>query len=169
MYFTTNIQKFKGKLEILEFSFELLALPALMTPPEQVYLRCQISNERFGMQVVSQDFFLSYTLKGGLVRSVAEGSFDGRSYSASVRIEASNVYDVPNEKTGAIDTIKRELIFKIPCTDNVTAGQVLSYIREKFKKRESLNIDGGIPDNNGVVKVNTPVEYFLGVEMKKAK
>lgn len=120
------------------------------------------------MEVVSQDYFLSYTLKGGLVRSVAEGSFDGRNYSASIRIEASNVYDVPNEKTGAIDTIKRELIFKISCPDNITAGQVLSFIREKFKKKESLMIDGGVPDNNGVIKVNNPIEYFLGVEMKKA-
>lgn len=54
--------------------------------------------------------------------SVAEGSFDGRGCPASVRIEASNVYNVPNEKTGAVDTVKQGLIFKISCPDNIAAG-----------------------------------------------
>lgn len=119
------------------------------------------------MEIVSQEYTLSYALSGGLVRSVAEGSYDGRNYSASVRVECSNVYDVPNEKTGVIDTIKRELFFRISCPDNITAGQVLNFIRDKFKKKETLLIDGSIPDNNGVVRVNNPIEYFLGIEMKK--
>lgn len=121
------------------------------------------------MQIISEEFNLSYSLRGGLVRSVAEGSFDGKKYSASVRIDATNLYDVENEKTGGLDTIKKELIFKISCPDNTTAGQVLSFIREKFKSNQVLDLDGSIPDNNNVVKVLTPVNYFLGVEIKKSK
>lgn len=121
------------------------------------------------MEVVSQDYTINYSLMGGLVRSVAEGSFDGKNYNASVRIEASNIYDNPNEKTGGIDTIKRELIFRISCPDNQTAGQVLTFIREKFKNKETLLIDGSIPDSNGVVKVHNPVSYFLGVTHYKEK
>ncbi|EAI8629068.1 hypothetical protein A9M92_02540 [Campylobacter lari] len=120
------------------------------------------------MEIVSQDYLINYSLSNGLVRSVAEGSFDGRTYSASVRIESSNVYDVLNEKTGVLDTIKKELIFRIICPDNLTAGQVLSFIRNKFKNKETIVIDGGIPDNNGVVRVNNPIEHFLGVEFKKS-
>lgn len=120
------------------------------------------------MEIISQEYAISYVLMGGLVRSVAEGSFEGKNYSASVRIETSNIYDVPNEKTGGVDTLRRELIFRIPCPDNKTAGEVLTFIREKFKNKEKLDIDGGIPDSNGVVKVNTPLSYFLGAKFKKA-
>ena len=121
------------------------------------------------MEIISQEYSVFYTLSGGLVRSVAEGSFDGRSYSASVRIETSNIYDIPNDKTGGIDTIKKELAFRISCPDNKTAGLVLSFIRDKFKKRENIDIIGSVPDSNNVVRVENPIEYFLGVDMKISK
>ena len=113
------------------------------------------------MQIVKSDYDLKYILKGGLVRSSASGKFEGNDYSSSVRISSSNIYDVANEKTGFMDEVEQKVVFKIICPDNNTAGLVASAIKEKFRKGEEIPVEGGFPNDQRIITIANPVEYFL--------
>ena len=116
------------------------------------------------MQIVKSDYDLKYILKGGLVRSSASGKFEGNDYSSSVRISSSNIYDVVNEKNGFTDEVEQKYIFKIICT----AGLVASAIKEKFRKGEEIPVEGGFPNDQRIITIANPVEYFL-FDTKPAK
>lgn len=120
------------------------------------------------MQIVKSDYDLKYVLKGGLVRSSASGKFEGNDYSSSVRISSSNIYDVENEKTGFTDEVEQKVVFKIICPDNNTAGLVASAIKEKFRKGEEIPVEGGFPNDQRIITIANPVEYFL-FDTKPAK
>ena len=120
------------------------------------------------MQIVKSDYDLKYILKGGLVRSSASGKFEGNDYSSSVRISSSNIYDVANEKTGFMDEVEQKVVFKIICPDNNTAGLVAAAIKEKFKKGEEIPVEGGFPNDQRIITIANPVEYFL-FDTKPAK
>ena len=113
------------------------------------------------MQIVKSDYDLKYILKGGLVRSSASGKFEGNDYSSSVRISSSNIYDVANEKTGFMDEVEQKVVFN-------TAGLVASAIKEKFRKGEEIPVEGGFPNDQRIITIANPVEYFL-FDTKPAK
>lgn len=113
------------------------------------------------MELIKQEYELKYTLIRGLVRSSASGKFEGNDYSSSVRITSSNVYDVVNEKTGFTDEVEQKVIFKIICPDDKTAGLVANAIKERFKKGEAIPVEGGFPNDQRIITLSNPVEYFL--------
>ncbi|QKF91757.1 hypothetical protein [Campylobacter sp. CCUG 57310] len=112
------------------------------------------------MELTKQEFDVAYTLITGLVRSSASGKFEGNDYSSSVRITSANVYDVKNEKTGFIDDVEQKVVFKLICPDNTTAGLVANAIKEKLKKGP-IAIKGGLPNDQKVITITDPIEYFL--------
>ena len=113
------------------------------------------------MEIVKQEYDVSYSLSFGSVRSSASVNFQGNDYSPSVRITATNVYEVPNEKTGVIDDVEQKVIFKILCPDNNTAGLVAKAVKEKFRSKEVLNFHGGFPNDQRVINVTESYEFFL--------
>ena len=118
------------------------------------------------MQIVKENLIIHYEIKDADIRATAAGVMDGRSYGSSVRLTVTNLYESVNEKTQFTNDIKQEVSFKIPCLDDLTAGKIGRFFKEKFKAGESVVINGGIPDRNGVVTVLNPVESFLAPAAK---
>lgn len=113
------------------------------------------------MEIVKQEYDVSYSLSFGSVRSSSSGNFQGNDYSPSVRITATNLYEVPNAKTNVTDDVEQKVIFKIICPDNATAGLVASAVKEKFKKGEVWHFHGGFPNDQRVINVTEDYKYFL--------
>lgn len=104
------------------------------------------------MELVKQEYEVTYTLLWGLVKSSKSGRFEGSDYSASVRITSSNVYQMINEGTGDDeDEQEQRVIFKILCPDDKSSGVLASAIREKFRKKEPIVCTGGFPNDQRVI------------------
>ncbi|AQW85872.1 hypothetical protein CPIN18021_0665 [Campylobacter pinnipediorum subsp. caledonicus] len=113
------------------------------------------------MEILKEEFTVSYSVKFALVRSSASGSFEGNDYSPSVRLISQNVYEVENSKTDNIDDSLQIATFKIECPDNETAGKVAKSIKDRIKKGEVLHFAGSLPNDSKVIKIITPYDTFL--------
>ena len=85
------------------------------------------------MELTKSQFAASYEIKDGDIKATAAGVMDGRPYGPSVRITCTNTYEVLNEKTQFTNTVRQEVHFKIPCPDDLTAGNVGRFFLQKFK------------------------------------
>ena len=113
------------------------------------------------MELIKSQFVASYEIKDGNIKATAAGVMDGRPYGPSVRVTCTNTYEVLNEKTQFTNTVRQEVHFKIPCPDDLTAGNVGRFFLQKFKNHETVVCLGGLPDRNNVITLINPVEYFL--------
>lgn len=114
------------------------------------------------MELVKSQFSVTYEITDGDVKATAAGVLqNGKAYGSSVRVTCTNTYEVENEKTQFVNDVKQVVSFKISCPDDLTAGKVGKYFREQFKNKKSILCLGGLPDNNNVVTLINPVEYFL--------
>ena len=94
-----------------------------------------LNTKVYQMELVKCQFNVTYELKDGEIKATTAGVLNnGRAYGASVRVTCTNIYEVVNEKTQFTNDIKQEVSFKIPCPDDLTAGKVEMYFKEKFKK-----------------------------------
>ncbi len=113
------------------------------------------------MELIKSQFAVTYEIKDGDIKATSAGVMDGRPYGASVRVSCVNTFEVLNEKTQFTNTVKQEVFFKIPCPDDLTAGNVGRFFLQKFKNHETVICMGGLPDRNNVITLINPVEYFL--------
>ena len=113
------------------------------------------------MELIKSQFAVTYEIKDGDIKATSAGVMDGRPYGASVRVSCVNIFEVLNEKTQFTNTVKQEVFFKIPCPDDLTAGNVGRFFLQKFKNHETVVCMGGLPDRNNVITLINPVEYFL--------
>lgn len=113
------------------------------------------------MELIKSQVAATYEIKDGDIKATSAGVMDGRPYGASVRISCVNTFEILNEKTQFTNTVKQEIFFKIPCPDDLTAGNVGRFFLQKFKNHETVICMGGFPDRNNVITVINPVEYFL--------
>ena len=106
------------------------------------------------MELIKSQFAVTYEIKDGDIKATSAGVMDGRPYGASVRVSCVNTFEVLNEKTQFTNTVKQEVFFKIPCPDDLTAGNVGRFFLQKFKNHETVICMGGLPDRNNVILKN---------------
>ena len=106
------------------------------------------------MELIKSQFAVTYEIKDGDIKATSAGVMDGRPYGASVRVSCVNTYEILNEKTQFTNTVKQEVFFKIPCPDDLTAGNVGRFFLQKFKNHESVVCMGGLPDRNSVITLS---------------
>lgn len=134
------------------------------------------------MEFTQQQYKVSYTITGGLIRSGASGEFETDNkevikYAASVRITMTNIYETYNEETQCDDTLESSLIFKINANSNVEAGNLTKKLRELFKLGGKLQVEADFPRYQAIQKsyIVTSSELadrwitFIDGEIKKLK
>lgn len=108
------------------------------------------------MEIVEKGFVVNYEIqKMGLIKVGGSGEYQGRAYSASLKIRCSNLTRENDNELGEID--KEELVeFKIPCDSNTEAGELNKLFR-------SLKLSGVIINFNGVLPMKNDNSEFLKV------
>ena len=91
---------------------------------------------------------MNYEIHKAIARSSQKGEFNGRAYSASVRITARNLFEEENETTNCVDVKETELTIKIPCKDDLTAGVLTNKFNTYFRNGGILKIVAGLPSYN---------------------
>lgn len=113
------------------------------------------------MELKRSNINVIYEIEGGDIKASQAGMMNNRIYSPSVKIICFREYEVFNEQTQFYNKVKQEVTFKIVCPDNSTAGKIARYFQDKFDKNEKIVCAGSLPDRNGVVTLDDPIERFL--------
>lgn len=113
------------------------------------------------MKLVDSDILVTYQVKKGDIRAIPAGVVEGRPYGASVRITCSQTFEVENEKTQFINTIKQPVVIKISCPTDIASGDVARFFQKKFEDKSSVSFIGTLADGNGVVTIVDSYENFL--------
>jgi hypothetical protein len=108
------------------------------------------------MDYILQDFKVSYEISSAIAKSGAKGEMNGRAYSSSVKITARNRYEEENSVTNCVDLKEQELIVRILCKDDLTAGVLTTKFNQFFKNKGVLKFNAGLPSfNNGAYTLTT--------------
>lgn len=128
------------------------------------------------MNYIEQNLKVNYEVTKAIVRSSAKGEFNGRAYSSSVRIAVKNVYEDENETTNCVDVKDSELIIKVPCKDDLTAGILTTKFNQFFRSGGVLKFSAGLPSfNMGSYTLTTEeddtffINYLNNVSSSKSK
>nr|DAW35934.1 MAG TPA: hypothetical protein [Inoviridae sp.] len=113
------------------------------------------------MKLVDSDILVTYQVKKGDIRAISAGVVEGRPYGPSVRITCSQTFEVENEKTQFTNIVKQEIVFKISCPSDITAGDVARFFQKKFDDKALVSFLGTPADSKGVVTIVDPYENFL--------
>lgn len=112
--------------------------------------------------VVQEGFVVKYELsKNFTVKSVGAGSYEGRNYSASLKLSARNIFERLNAKTNVFDEIVEDISFKIPAETDEQAGDLLDIFRAVRSNGEVITLEGNLPNQNGEVLVLNELKDFL--------
>lgn len=108
------------------------------------------------MEIIEKGFVVNYDVnKMGLIKVGGSGEYQGRPYSASLKIRCSNLTRETNDELGEVD--KEELIeFKIPCDSNSEAGELNKLFRSLKSNGIVFSLSGTLPiksDNSEFLKV----------------
>jgi hypothetical protein len=76
------------------------------------------------IKIAKHNFASIYDIKGGLIKTLAECTLDGRYYGSAVRITTRNLYQNLNKKTNFVDDIEKRELF-------------LGYLAQTTKKQAS--------------------------------
>jgi len=108
------------------------------------------------MDYITQDFKVSYELTKAIAKSGAKGEMNGRAYSSSVKLTSRNQYEEENSVTNCVDLKEQELIVRILCKDDLTAGVLTTKFNQFFRKNGILKFHAGLPSfNNGAYTLTT--------------
>ena len=108
------------------------------------------------MDYILQDFKASYEIASAIAKSGPKGEMNGRAYSSSVKITARNRYEEENSVTNCVDLKEQELIVRILCKDDLTAGVLTTKFNQFFKNKGVLKFNAGLPSfNNGAYTLTT--------------
>ena len=128
------------------------------------------------MNYIEQNLKVNYEIHKAIAKSSAKGEFNGRAYSASVRITTRNLFEEENETTNCVDVKETELTIKIPCKDDLTAGVLTNKFNTYFRNGGILKIVAGLPSYNmGSYTLTTDEDdaYFINflnnVDKSKSK
>ncbi len=103
------------------------------------------------------------------VKSIGAGTFEGRSFNASLKISTRNISERLNQKTGAYDEIEEKIVFKFPCENDTQAGDLLDTFRRFRSSGEVIHLKGNLPNQNGEVLVLNNVMEFISKDIKDSK
>lgn len=108
------------------------------------------------MEIIEKGFVVNYeTQKMGLIKVGGAGDYEGRPYTASLKIRCSNLTRESDEELGEVD--KEELVeFRIPCETNSEAGELNKLFRNLKSSGVVVNFSGTLPmksNNSEFLKV----------------
>jgi len=107
------------------------------------------------IKITERDFYSILDIKGGLIKTLAECTLDGKYYGSAVRITTRNLYQNLNKKTNFVDDIETEVIFRIPCLTDKDAGILAAHIRDIFSSGKILRLSCDFIDNEIISKKAT--------------
>lgn len=121
--------------------------------------------------VIQEGFTVNYQLgRGFTVKSVGAGAYEGRTYTASLKIGARNIFERLNIKTNVNDEIVEDISFKIPCNSDEEAGDLLDTFRAIRSSGEIVTLEGNLPNqNNEVLVLNDIKDFFNKKNLNKDK
>ena len=113
-----------------------------------------------GIKIAKHNFASIYDIKGGLIKTLAECTLNGKYYGSAVRITTRNLYQNLNKKTNFIDDIETEIIFRIPCSSDKDAGILAAHVREMFSNGKILRLSCDFIDNE-IVNIKESYDEIL--------
>ncbi|MBE9818756.1 hypothetical protein [Campylobacter concisus] len=112
------------------------------------------------IKFTERDFYSTFDIKGGLIKTLAECTLDGKYYNSAVRITTRNLYQNLNKKTNFVDDIETEIIFRIPCSSDKDAGILAAHVREMFSNGKILRLSCDFIDNE-IVNIKESYDEIL--------
>lgn len=112
------------------------------------------------IKITERDFYSIFDIKGGLIKTLAECTLDGKYYGSAVRITTRNLYQNLNKKTNFVDDIETEIIFRIPCSSDKDAGILAAHVRDMFSNGKILRLSCDFIDNE-IVNIKESYDEIL--------
>ena len=112
------------------------------------------------IKIVKRGFVSVFDIKGGLIKTLAECTLDGKYYNSAVRITTRNLYQNLNKKTNFVDDIETEIIFRIPCSSDKDAGILAAHVRDMFSNGKILRLSCDFIDNE-IVNIKESYDEIL--------
>ena len=112
------------------------------------------------IKIAERGFVSVFDIKGGLIKTLAECTLDGKYYGSAVRITTRNLYQNLNKKTNFVDDIETEIIFRIPCPNDKDAGTLATHIRNMFSNSKILRLSCDFIDNE-IVSIKESYDEIL--------
>ena len=112
------------------------------------------------IKIAKHNFAFIYDIKGGLIKTLAECTLDGKYYGSAVRITTRNLYQNLNKKTNFVDDIETEVVFRISCLSDKDAGILAAHIRNMFSNGKILRLSCDFIDNE-IVNIKESYDEIL--------
>ena len=112
------------------------------------------------IKIAKHNFASIYDIKGGLIKTLAECTLDGKYYGSAVKITTRNLYQNLNKKTNFVDDIETEVVFRISCLSDKDAGILAAHIRNMFSNGKILRLSCDFIDNE-IVNIKESYDEIL--------